>query len=47
MFDAIDWKLLTFVSYTLFHEYIVHIRFPQIYYLEQAKQAELDSIKHD
>ncbi|MCA1030845.1 hypothetical protein LCL95_07425 [Bacillus timonensis] len=45
MLDSIDWKLVSFVSYTLFHEYVVHIRFPQIYYLEQAKQNALDSIQ--
>ncbi|SDP70866.1 hypothetical protein SAMN05216565_105233 [Litchfieldia salsa] len=44
MFEAVDWKLVTFVSYTLFHEYIVHIRFPQIYYMEQMKQQELDTL---
>ena len=41
MLDSIDWKLVSFISYTLFHEYIVHIRFPQIYYIEQAKQSAL------
>jgi hypothetical protein len=41
MLDSIDWKLVSYISYTLFHEYIVHIRYPQIYYWEQAKQKAL------
>lgn len=38
MFDAIDWKQIGFVGYTLFHEYMIYIRFPQIYYWDQVKE---------
>ncbi|WP_214483543.1 hypothetical protein [Bacillus sp. SM2101] len=38
MLDTIDWKLISFVSYTLFHEYVTYIRIPQICYWENAKQ---------
>ncbi|MFC0272118.1 hypothetical protein ACFFIX_11710 [Metabacillus herbersteinensis] len=41
MFDAIDWRLITFISYSLFHEYIVHIRYPQIYYWNQAAKKSM------
>jgi hypothetical protein len=41
MFDTIDWKLVSFVSYTMLHEYIMYIRMPQIYYWETAKQEAL------
>ncbi|MGM7685034.1 hypothetical protein ACSVDA_23290 [Cytobacillus sp. Hm23] len=38
MLDTIDWKLISFVSYTLFHEYVTYIRIPQICYWENTKQ---------
>ncbi|WP_267888728.1 hypothetical protein [Bacillus weihaiensis] len=41
MVDAIDWKQVTFVGYTLFHEYVVYIRFPQVYYWEMEKKKYL------
>ncbi|MDQ0232341.1 hypothetical protein J2S19_003651 [Metabacillus malikii] len=37
MFDAIDWKLVSFVGYTLFHEYIVYMRYPQVHYWDLRK----------
>jgi len=38
MFDAIDWKQVGFVAYTLFYEYIIYVRFPQKYYWDQVKK---------
>lgn len=38
MFDAIDWKQVGFVGYTIFHEYILYVRFPHIYYWDQVKK---------
>jgi hypothetical protein len=42
MFDSVDWKLVSFVSYTMLHEYIMYIRLPQIYYWETAKQETMN-----
>jgi hypothetical protein len=42
MFDTVDWKLVSFVSYTMLHEYIMYIRLPQIYYWETAKQETMN-----
>lgn len=29
---SIDWQMVSFVTVTLFNEYLIHVRLPRVYY---------------
>ncbi|HET7579889.1 MAG TPA: hypothetical protein VFK33_11470 [Bacillales bacterium] len=38
MWKQMDWQMVAFVAVTLFNEYWVNVRIPQIYYYDLEKE---------